>query len=214
MKKILSSNGLLYVIVDSSIVKKQRKNIFSLTAKLAKYDIDIFQFRFKGITDQETLDTAKRLSRIIHKNKKVFLINDRADIAQLSCADGVHLGKNDISVSSARKILGKKAIIGKTAHSPKELSAFQKEKVDYISFGPVFRTAIKPHLVPLSKNYIKNILDKARKSVFAIGGINQYNSGFLRSLGISNVVVCRAILNSKNPKKVITEIKKCLKKVS
>ena len=214
MKKILSSNGLLYVIIDDSILKRKNKNIFSLVNRLAKCDIDIFQYRFKSISDQEALATAKRLAKIIHKNKKIFLINDRADIAYLSSADGVHLGKDEIYVADARKILKKGSIIGKTVHSLKELDVFQKERVDYISFGPVFKTPIKPHLPAMKKNKIKNILKKIHKSVFAIGGINQYNSGFLSDLGIHNVVVCRAILNSKNPKKVSTQIKKCLKKAS
>ena len=181
---------------------------------MAKYDIDIFQFRFKDISDKKALGIAKRLAQIIHKNKKVFIVNDRADIAHLSGADGVHLGKEDISTSDARKIIGKDAIIGKTVHSLRELITFQKEKVDYISFGPVFKTPIKPHLTPMTKNKIKSILKKTTKSVFAIGGISQYNSGFLKDLGITNTVVCRAILTSKNPKKVAVDIKKCLKKAS
>ena len=159
---------------------------------------------------------AAGLSKIIRKRKKLFIVNDRADIAHLSRASGVHLGESDISVAEARKIVGKQAIIGKTIHCLKELEVLKnkKDKVEYISFGPAFRTKTKPGLKPLTSKKLKALISKSKKLMFAIGGINQYNIDSLLESGIKNVAICRGIILAKNLKTSVNHYKKCLKKVS
>jgi len=196
------------------VIKKNELDIISLADKLSAYGTDILQFRFQSLTDQEAIATAIKLAKVIHKRKKIFIVNNRADIAYLSNADGIHLGKNDISPNQVRKILGKKSIIGKTVHSLAELKCFQNQKIDYISIGPTFKTKTKPALKPLKKSQFRKILRYTKKSVFAIGGINMYNIGPLLELGITNVCMCQALILSKNLKSTVKEFKQCLKKVS
>lgn len=196
------------------MIKKNELDIISLADKLSAYGTDILQFRFQSLTDQEAIATAIKLAKVIHKRKKIFIVNNRADIAYLSNADGIHLGKNDISPNQVRKILGKKSIIGKTVHSLAELKCFQNQKIDYISIGPTFKTKTKPALKPLKKSQFRKILRYTKKSVFAIGGINMYNIGPLLELGITNVCMCQALILSKNLKSTVKEFKQCLKKVS
>ena len=219
-KRKSSKNGLLYVILDKEVIDKAGVNIFSLADKLARFGVDIFQLRTKGISDQEYLSRALGLSKIIRRRKKLFIVNDRADIALLSKASGLHLGKSDISPKQARKIVGKKAIIGKTIHSLEELKKLNdqegrgKSKVDYTSFGPVFKTKTKPNLKPLTSRKLKALLSKSKKLMFAIGGINQYNIESLLETGIKNVAICRGIILAKSLKISVKEYKKCLKKTS
>jgi len=219
-KRKSSKNGLLYVILDKEVIDKAGVNIFSLADKLAHFGVDIFQLRAKGISDKEYLPLALRLSKIIRRRKKLFIVNDRADIALLSKASGLHLGESDISPKQARKIVGKKAIIGKTIHSLKELKKLNdqegrgKSKVDYTSFGPVFKTETKPHLRPLPFKKLRALISKNKKLMFAIGGINQYNIESLLETGIKNVALCRGIILAKNLKTSVKEYKKCLKKAS
>ena len=219
-RKKSSKNGLLYLILDKEVTDKAGLNIFSLADKLASLEIDIFQLRVKTTSDKEYLSIATKLSKIIRKRKKIFIVNDRADIARLSKASGVHLGENDIKVSQAREILGKQAIIGKTIHCLKELVRLENEerkqtdKVNYISFGPVFKTKTKPNLKPLTSNKLKKLVTKSKKLMFAIGGINKYNINSLLESGITNIAICRGIIMAKNLKISVKEYKKCLKKVS
>lgn len=182
--------------------------------KLSAYGTDILQFRFSSLTDKEVLATAIKLAKVIHERKKIFIVNNRADIAYLSGADGLHVGKDDIAPSQARKILGKKSIVGGTAHSLAELKHFQKQEVDYISMGPAFKTKTKPGLKPLKKSQFIKMLRYAKKSIFAIGGINLYNIDPLIKLGITNVCICQALILSKDLKSTVKEFKQCLKKVS
>ena len=102
-KRKSSRNGLLYVILDKEVIDKAEANIFSLADKLAHFGVDILQLRAKGISDKEYIYLAKKLSKIIRKRKKLFIINDRADIAYLSNASGLHLGEGDVSVKRQGK---------------------------------------------------------------------------------------------------------------
>ena len=182
--------------------------------KLSRYGTDILQFRFQSLPDKKALSIATKLSQVIHKRKKLFIVNNRVDIAYLCGADGLHVGRNDISPSAARKILGNNSIIGKTTHSLTELKSFQNQDVDYISMGPVFKTKTKPELSPLKKIQFRKMLSSVHKSMFAIGGITLYNIGSLLELGIKNVCVCRALILNKDLKLTVEEFKQCLKRVS
>lgn len=216
-KKQLSKNGLLYVILDKEVIDKAGNNIFSLADKLASYGVDLIQLRAKNINDRELLLLAKRLTQIINKRKKLFIVNDRADIAHLAGSGGLHLGEKDISANQARKLLGKKILIGRTIHHQKELKNIQPE-IDYVSFGPAFATKTKPNLTPLTLSELKFLISKGKKLnkklIFAIGGINLYNIESLLKSGIKNVAVCRDILESKNLKTIVKKYKKCLEKAS
>ena len=210
----MSKNGLLYLILDTEVIKTAGRDILFLAEKLSLGGVDVFQLRAKTMNDKKTLELAKKLSKIIQSLKRTFIVNDRVDIAYLSGADGLHLGKDDILVSSARKILGKKAIIGKTVHSMKELSSFQKEDLDYLSIGPVFPTQTKPDLEALKVNELGFLLKKSKQLTFAIGGINLYNINLLFDQGIRNIAVCRGIISAANPKIAVQDFKECLKKAS
>ena len=213
-RRKFSRNGLLYVILDKEVIDKAGANIFSLADKLAHFGVDILQLRAKGISDKEYLCLAKKLSKIIRKRKKLFIVNDRADIAYLSNASGLHLGEGDLSAKEARKILGKQVIIGKTIHSLKKLENLRETGVDYISVGPAFKTKTKPGLKPLTSKKLKAMISKSGKLIFAIGGITQYNIASLLESGIKNLAICRDILLAKNLKTRIKKYKKCLKKAS
>ena len=225
-KRKFSKNGLLYVILDKNVVDKVKGDIFSLADKLARCGVDLLQLRVKDICDKELLFLARQLSKIIHQRKKLFIVNDRADIAFLSGANGLHLGEKDISADQARKLLGKKAIIGRTIHHHNKIkdtltgtgtqrgTGIKEKEIDYISIGPVFKTQTKPHLKPLTSKKLKMMMSKSKKLVFAIGGINLYNINLLLKSGIKNVAVCRDILEAKNLKTTLGEYKKCLKRIS
>ncbi|MCF7916678.1 MAG: thiamine phosphate synthase [Candidatus Omnitrophica bacterium] len=215
MKKKLSSNGLLYVIIDKQIVDSQNKNIIDLAKELTQSSADLIQLRVKKATDADFLDLAKRLTPLFKKVKKLLVVNDRADIAYLSQADGLHLGSRDIPIKEARRLLGPEKILGKTIHSVEELKETDQKKLDYLALGPFFESKTKENnRPPLRKREIKQIVTNSKKVIFAIGGINRYNINSVLKYNLKNVVVSSAIITSNNPNKKTKEIKKCLKKVS
>ena len=186
-------------------------DIYELAEKLSSQEIDFFQFRFKNLSDKEAVEISLKLSKILHKRKKVFIINDRPDVALISNADGVHLGEKDLPVNLVRKILKNKKIIGRTIHSYTEFLQVKKEKINYLSVGPIFSTQLKPNLTPISRKEIKKILKETRKPVFAIGGINLKNLEKVLNMGFKNIALCRGLILSKNLKKVTKSFKEKLK---
>ncbi|MDD4294997.1 MAG: thiamine phosphate synthase [Candidatus Omnitrophica bacterium] len=183
------------------------------TAKAAcEAGADIIQFRFNGGHDSELIKTAVVLKKAISSFDKILLINNRADIAKASCADGVHLGRNDIDVKTARIILGKKALIGKTVHSLKELAMFNAEDTDYWGIGPYDLSELKPDLKPLGVSGLKKIIKNMDRPYFVIGNINLNNLTNLINNGITNIVVCRAIIEASSIFRQTEKIKQCITK--
>jgi len=210
-KKKLSKGNLIYLILDEGTANRNNLNLLEMAQRLARAgQVDIFQLRVLHSSDRNTVKLAKSLSKIVHKYKKMFIINNRADIAYLAGADGIHLGEEDIPIHLARKILPNK-LIGKTVHSLEELENSQKENIDYLSLGPVFRSQTKPNLKPLGLKKLKNMIKYIRFPFFVIGGINVNNLDKLKKLGRINIALCEGILSSPDPVQMAREIKETLK---
>ena len=175
--------------------------------------VDLFQLRAKETPPKKLLNIAGTLSEIIHKHKKIFIVNDSVEIAVSCGADGLHLGAEDIPVARAREIMAD-LIIGKTVHSLSELKQFKDEDLDYLSIGPVFKTKTKPELTALGPKKIKEISSYSDKLTFAIGGINLYNIGSLLESHMTNVAVTRDIILANDLENRVKNYKKCLKKAS
>ncbi|OQX81500.1 MAG: hypothetical protein B6D56_02165 [Candidatus Omnitrophica bacterium 4484_70.1] len=203
-------SGLLYVIIDEQTVRRNKLNIYNLARKLSCLDIDIFQFRFYNIEDNTALSIGIKLSKIFHEKRKVFIINNRVDFAYLCEANGVHLGEDDIPPFFARNLLGKNKLVGRTIHSYSEFSKIKKEPVDYLSLGPLFPTELKPSLRCCPQSEVKKILKNSKKPIFAIGGITTQNLDKVIEMGFKNIALCREIILSENPKKIVKIFKKKL----
>jgi len=196
-------SGLLYVIIDEETVRRNRLNIYNLARKLSSLDIDIFQFRFHNTEDNTALSISIKLSKIFHEKRKIFIVNNRVDLAYLCRADGVHLGENDISPSFARNLLGKNKFVGRTIHSYAEFLEVRKSPVDYLSVGPLFSTELKPHLTCCPQQEIEKILKNANKPIFAVGGITVENLDKVIEMGFRNIALCRGIILSHNLEKTV-----------
>jgi thiamine-phosphate pyrophosphorylase len=72
--------------------------------------VTVVQYRDKGADSAAMYRKARELKRLC--KGALFLVNDRVDIALAVNAGGVHLGQDDLPVSAARKLLGKKKVIG------------------------------------------------------------------------------------------------------
>lgn len=153
---------------------------------------------------------AKSLLAMTKKCGVPLIINDRLDVALASHADGIHLGQKDIPVEIARRILGKKKIIGLSCHSLGEIKQGQKQDVDYLAFGPIFKTAIKPKLSPRGIAVLKKARTLTHKPLFAIGGIKENNADQIAPLGNIGITVCRELMLSKNPLQKAQKLKQKL----
>ena len=101
------------------------------------------QIRAKTMSGGAFLDLAIRVREIAHAGGAILVVNDRADIAHLAGADGVHLGQDDLSPAAARAIAGAGAVIGFSTHTEAQIDAALAQPVSYIAVGPVFGTDTK-----------------------------------------------------------------------
>ena len=161
--------------------------------------VGIVQYRDKTASMREAYSRARTLRNIARRGRILFIVNDRCDLAVAVEADGVHLGQYDLSVASARKVVGEGMLIGLSTHTPDQVQAAVDQGVDYLGFGPVFSTRTKTHHDPVVG--IEGLL-RVRKltplPIFAIGGITPSAIPLLRKAGADGVAVASGILDAED----------------
>ncbi len=171
---------------------------------------DVVQLRDKTLARGELLALARRLRELIRE--AVFIVNDHVDIALLSEADGVHLGQDDLSVASARKIAGDKLIIGASASSVEAARDAVKDGADYIGSGPAFATPIKANKPVIGPHGVAEIAAAlgSEVPVFAIGGVDESNIAQLTAAGVRRACVIRAVANASDPEQATRRLRAML----
>jgi thiamine-phosphate pyrophosphorylase len=196
LKKELLRKPGLYLVTDNGVLKG--RDLIGALSGSVKAGLDMVQFRDKEANDADFFKTGLKIKSFL-KNKALFIINDRVHMALGLDADGVHLGPTDMPIETARKILGKKKIIGFSASSLKEALKAQKQAVDYIAIGAIFHTPVKPDYKKAGLETLERAVKKIKIPVVAIGGIDNVNIKEVMATGVKRIAVVRAILKAKSP---------------
>lgn len=171
------------------------------------------QLRMKDATDNKFLSIGRKVAALCRNHNATFLLNDRVHLVAELGADGVHLGKNDMPTSEARRILGNKKIIGGTANTFSDVQHLAAQGADYIGCGPFRYTPTKRNLAPiLGLEGYRNILKQMQQAgislpLIAIGGIVSTDIAALQDIGVSGIAVSGAVLEAADP---IKEMKKLI----
>jgi len=136
----------------------------------------------------------------------LFIVNDYVDVAMLSGADGVHLGPDDLTVASARKVAGERLIIGVSASTPDAV----QPGADYVGCGPAFATPLKPQKKVIGPAGIAALASAVTIPVFAIGGIDASNVSQLTAVGIRRACVIRAVADAADPEEATRRLRAIL----
>ncbi len=154
----------------------------------------LIQYRDKINTRRVMYENAKHLREITAQAGATLIINDQIDLALAVSADGVHLGQNDLPIHAARKMLGRKAVVGISTHTLEQAVAAELEGADYIGFGPLFKTTTKNDAnAPTGISPIVEISQRVKIPLVAIGGIEQAHLPEIFSAGATSVVAISAI---------------------
>ena len=166
--------------------------------------VSVIQYRNKDSDSYVMYKECLSIRKIV---KNAFLlINDRIDIAFAVNADGVHIGNQDLPYESARRLLGRKKIIGMTVHNLKEAHKAQRFGADYLGVSPIFSTATKSDAgLPCGPGLIKEIKRKINLPVVAIGGITLENADSVITAGADAVCAISSVVTKEN---VTGEIRK------
>ncbi len=163
------------------------------------------QLRMKDAEEAEFLSAAKQIAAMCKEYGATFLLDDHVEWVEKTGADGVHLGKNDMPVDEARKILGADRIIGGTANTFEDVERLWRQGANYIGCGPYRFTTTKKNLSPvLGLEGYRHIIGQMKEHginlpVVAIGGILQPDIKDVMATGVSGIAVSGAVLNAENP---------------
>jgi thiamine-phosphate pyrophosphorylase len=163
-------------------------------AALARAGCRWVQLRAKELSSRAFYDWAIEAVGAARSAGIAVLVNDRADIALLSAASGVHLGQEDLSPAAARRLLGRRALIGLSTHSVDEARQAEQEPVDYVAIGPVFETRSKASpFPPLGIEGVGRVRQVVKKPLVAIGGITRDNGRAVLEAGADSLAVLSAL---------------------
>lgn len=183
----------LYVITDSSL---SRGRSDTEVARLAyEGGADVVQLRMKNADGGEMLRRACEIREIADEMCRLFIVNDRVDVAMASGADGVHLGQSDIPVDVARALMGDDAIIGASVDCAEEAVKAEAAGADYVGVGAIFNTSTKPDAAQgIGLGPIFEIRNAVDIPVVAIGGINRGNIQDVIRAGADSAAVVSAVV--------------------
>ena len=193
----------IYFITDRNIAGLSN---IQIVRQAISAGIRLIQLREKQMTKKELYREALSLRELTRKYKTTFIINDHMDIALAVDADGVHLGQEDMPLEEARRIMGKKKIIGISTHSLKQALKAERAGADYIGFGPVFSTATKDAGRSKGIKALAEIRWHVRIPIAAIGGITPENISQVMSAGADTAAVISGILAGD----IRLNVKRCL----
>ena len=163
------------------------------------------QLRMKDASDDEVRQAAAEIQPMCKEHEAVFLLDDRVELAKELHADGVHLGKNDMPIDEARRILGEEYIIGGTANTFDDIQRIASQGADYIGCGPFRFTTTKKNLAPvLGIEGYRDIIAKMRNAginipMVAIGGITPDDIDEILATGVQGIAVSGTVLNADDP---------------
>lgn len=179
--------------------------------ELAKLAVDggasVVQLREKQMAMDKLLPIAKKLRKICQDI--TFIINDRADLAKIIEADGVHLGQDDLPIRYAREILGVNTIIGISTGSIIEALGAERQGANYIGFGHMYPTYSKlKSTPPKSVQELEDVCSAVSIPVIAIGGITIKNSVEIIKCDIGGIAVIRAFSKADDPQFILSQFVK------
>mgnify|MGYP003328596250 CR=1 FL=1 len=187
--------------------------LFSKVRSALIHGVRWIQYRNKTSADDIKLIEALQLKKICDEFSATLIINDSIELCMESRAHGVHLGKNDMKISEARKILGNEFIIGGSTNSFEDVLQCVHEGADYAGIGPFRFTATKNNLNPiLGRAGFEKIMTAYKERnlslpLFAIGGVMESDVGFFINLGIYGVAVSSMIASSNNISSSVKSLK-------
>ena len=166
------------------------------------------QLREKEMPERRLIDLGRRVRAWTREADALYLMNDRADLAVVTEADGVHVGQEELTVKEARQIVGPHRLVGVSTHTIEHARQAVLDGADYIGVGPVFPSATKPFASLAGLSFVRQVAAEISLPWFAIGGINLANAGSVVETGATRIAVSHAILSADDPEEAARELRR------
>ncbi|MBO4911794.1 MAG: thiamine phosphate synthase [Butyrivibrio sp.] len=188
----------LYLVTDST--GKSDEEFLKALEDAIEGGVTFVQIREKNKTTAEYISLVNKALEVTRKHNVPLVVDDRVDVVLATGADGVHVGREDMPVEIARKILGKEKIVGATTKTVEQALAAYKAGADYLGVGAIYPTTTKVKTVLTSTDTLNDICNAVPIPANAIGGLNKDNLGVLKGIPIAGVCVVSAIMKAESPK--------------
>ncbi|MBF0470649.1 MAG: thiamine phosphate synthase [Gammaproteobacteria bacterium] len=188
----------LYAITDTTLTPPAA--LLDAVAEAVRGGAVVVQYRDKGSSAELRLQQATALNRLCRQYSVPLLINDDVELARLSGAAGVHLGREDSAIAAARAQLGSEAVIGCSCYNDLSLAdAAVAAGADYVAFGRFFSSSTKPEAVAADPALLQRARGRFHCPIVAIGGITPENGAALVAAGADMLAIISALYRGDGP---------------
>ena len=198
----------LYAVADAEVCARAGWDLVAFAAACADGGARFIQIRAKQLSASALLDAAVAIVARAGRGVAV-VVNDRADVARLANASGVHVGQEDLPPGMARQIVGERALVGLSTHTVEQIDRGVDEPIGYLAVGPIFGTATKEtgyDAVGLERvGYAAKRTAERRLPLVAIGGITLANARSVIAAGAHSVAVISDLLATGDPRARVRE---------
>ena len=197
----------LYAVLDTGVAAGRGWTVADLGQAFLDGGAQLIQLRAKHLDARALLDAADRLVRLAEPAGARIVVNDRADVAAMCGAAGVHVGQEDLAPRDARALLGDRAMIGLSTHTPEQVDAALDEPIDYIAVGPIYGTSTKDTgYAAVGLDLVRDAVKAAdTRPVVAIGGITLARAPEVLAAGAASVAVISDLLETGDPTRRVAE---------
>lgn len=184
----------VYPVIDTGLLRKRQADVLLFTAALLGGGATLVQYRHKGAYTRDVFDELQAVARMCDSSRARLIVNDRADVARL-VGSGVHVGQDDLPPADARRVAGADCWVGYSTHNEEQLTAGNREPVDYLAIGPIFATQSKEQPDPVvGLDELKRLAALSAVPLVAIGGITLDTAPAVLAAGAHCVAVISGLV--------------------
>jgi thiamine-phosphate pyrophosphorylase len=193
----------LYLVTDDRLERTARRRILEATLSVG---VLVVQLRDKQASARALYDEAADLAILCQRHGAILIVNDRADVAVASGADGVHVGQDDLPADRARAIVGPDLLLGVSASTVEEAVDVDRSGADYLGYGAMFPTPTKSDAEYAGPAMLAVVKRRVRLPVVAIGGITALNMSEVLAAGADLVAVVSAVFGAADPPRAAADL--------
>ena len=189
----------LYAVLDAEVTRAHGWTLTDLAKAVLDGGATLLQVRAKTLASAEFLQAVRDVVALAAGYGAAVIVNDRADLAVLADASGVHVGQDDLTPVDARAVVGAQRMVGVSTHTAAQIARADTKPIDYIAVGPVFGTATKDTGYEAVGLDLVSHAHATGRAVVAIGGITLERAASVIRAGATSVAVITDLLTGDDP---------------
>ncbi len=166
----------------------------------------IMQLRLKDVGSRDFLAAARAIADLCRDRQAMLIVNDRADIAKLADAAGVHVGQQDLPLKAARQIVGDGKIVGVSTHTIEQARTAEHDGADYIGFGAIYTGGLKNVRNAQGLERLREVRAAVSLPIVAIGGITEATVPDVLAAGANAVAIITDVVRAPDIKAKVRAI--------